>query len=70
MRQIADVVPSWGVNYVVQNAMVNVFERMRVAASGMGRCDPSSKHYRFVNRPEYAPTKKWIDSLIHTPSSQ
>ena len=63
--QIADVVPSWGVNYVVQNAMVNVFERMRIAASGMGRCDPSSKHYRFVNRPEYAPTKKWIESRIH-----
>ena len=54
-------IPSWAINYVVQNAMVQIFDKMAEVASAMANKDPSSLHLRHVHRPAYAATKAWIE---------
>ena len=56
--------PSWAINYVVQNAMVEIFGNMKKIATKMAKKDPSSEHLQHVNRPEYKETKAWVNSLL------
>lgn len=56
--------PSWAINYVVQHAMVHIFDKMREVAVGMATKDPDSMHLAFVNRREYQPTKEWISARL------
>ena len=62
--KISALVPSWAINYVVQNAMVNIFAQMNKVATKMYNKDPQSAHYAFVNRPAYAHTKAWVEERI------
>ena len=62
--RIAAFVPMWAINYVVQNAMVNVFDRMRDVAARMAAKDTQCEHYAHVNTRAYAPTKQWIEKRL------
>ena len=59
-------IPAWAINYVVQNAMVQIFDKMAEVASSMANKDPASLHLRHVQRPAYAATKAWIEERFGT----
>ena len=62
--QLPSFMPSWAINYVVQNAMVDIFRKMSEVATQMAKGDPASKHLQHINRPAYAPTREWIEERL------
>ena len=66
--QMSDTVPpwapSWMINYVIQHALTNVYDQTRMIAEGMARNDPACPHVAHIARPEYAPTKRWLEDKV------
>ena len=56
--------PSWAINYIVMNAMADIFDKMREVAVKMHAGDPNSPHVQHVGRRSYHETQKWFRSKV------
>ena len=56
--------PSWAINYIVQNAMADIFDKMRDVALKMHSKDASSPHVQHVRRPAYREVRDWYASKM------
>ena len=57
-------VPTWMMNYMVQNAMLRIYDQTQMVATRMARQDPGSEHVSHINRAEYRPTRTWIEDKV------
>lgn len=51
--------PSWVINYIVQNAMADIFDKMHEVAVRMHSRDAKSPHVKHVNKASYKPVREW-----------
>ena len=67
--QMSDTIPpffpSWAINYIVQNAMADIFTKMREVAVKMAARDPKCPHVAHVARPAYRRVRDWFYSKVH-----
>ena len=72
--QMSDTIPpffpSWVINYIVQNAMADIFDKMREVAVKMYSQDKSSEHVQHCTRPQYQHIRRWFESRIHDLTKQ
>ena len=65
-QKIPPFVPTWALDFVVQNGMAKIFSRMRDVAVQMAREDPACDHVAHINAPSYRPVASYLRGKVDT----
>jgi hypothetical protein len=56
--------PTWAINFILQNGMAKIFAEMRRVARQMAADDRSSEHVRYTQSEQYAPTRRSLNDML------